>query len=738
MKTRFKLLVLALALLVVAFCIAACGEDPADTTAPATSAPASSAPASSAPASSAPASSDPGTTPPTSQAPTTPPPAAGTLHPDCVGLELVTEDTPFTGGTVATSWGLSKRISFADVTYTFRQIDPVSGALIANLEKTKPVKSGTYEVTASFAFKRNAKDEDKQYTLPEPMTKRFVVTAGTLDPAKINFGAKDTEIYMRPSLSFNPAESTVVVGTPSVGLERNFSIVKLAGKDDTSAGTAVTTPGLITEADGAGYYRVTIGYTEKDNGENWTNEQSVTHEAIVYVRTIEKQVKKADGIVIDGVIDEEYRMSASYTTAFQDFEEIAGGAYNLLGDVVDPYKLAALLKFSRGAEVTEPNNTADATFYVLWGEEGEEGAKQPYIYVAIEVEDETKHERSAQYVANPNPWINDSVELYYTFGHDVAPDMSNKSETYPTFNCVIRDSRTGGNVVGGKIQHSAVDAQKSIYFDQINSAVQGRGENDNTYVIEYKFPAKRESYNMEEAGNPLFERSEGDALVAGDFIYLACQLNDLTGLPAGYASIEEYDANIPTVQKYPNAYTYAPDKDSPWYNFEYDLSPYVASYGNRAIRYMKSEGGAPMVFQLSSESAAVEINGTDGVKDADYSAGYDLTYVPSDADGEPLNDFTASDYAEATTSYIYVDGMLYIYTTVAGAVDTVTYYIGDSVEIVINADGTTTAAGVTATLGTLTGGHAHELVIDLTTAGITSGEAIYGFVTSGTLYQMGE
>ena len=570
MKTRFKLLVLALALLVVAFCIAACGEDPADTTAPATSAPASSAPASSAPASSAPASSDPGTTPPTSQAPTTPPPAAGTLHPDCVGLELVTEDTPFTGGTVATSWGLSKRISFADVTYTFRQIDPVSGALIANLEKTKPVKSGTYEVTASFTFKRNAKDEDKQYTLPEPMTKRFVVTAGTLDPAKINFGAKDTEIYMRPSLNFNPAESTVVVGTPSVGLERNFSIVKLASKDDTSAGTAVTTPGRITEADGAGYYRVTIGYTEKDNGENWTNEQSVTHEAIVYVRTIEKQVKRAEGIVIDGIIDDEYRMSAFYTTKFQAMGDrnAAGGYYELAGEIVDPYKFAALAQIFRGVEVTEPNNTADATFYVLWGEE----AGVPYIYVAIEVEDETNYARSHEYTSQPNPWTNDSVELYYTFGPAATPDLSNAGDIYPTYNSVMRDSRTGGNTVGGAVAHSTVVAQRSIYFDEIRSAVQGRDtEGDNTYVIEYKFPAKSESFNGT-IGYPDFERYEGEALGTGDFIYLACQINDLTGIPEGYDSIEDYPS-------------------------------YMACCGNRSKNYLNNPAGGPMVFQLSDEWA---------------------------------------------------------------------------------------------------------------------------------------
>ena len=457
------------------------------------------------------------------------------LHPECVSLTLVTQDTPFTGTAIKGGYGISNRVTFANVTYTFKMIDPVTGDVIEDLGTTQPIASGTYEVTATLIFKLAAKEEDKQYTLPAPMTARMTVTAGTLDAAKLLYGAKDTEIYFRDDLNFDPATSAIPYGIPSVGLERTYSIVKLASKEDTGAGTAVATAGRITAADGAGYYRVTIGYFEVDSGTSWTNEQDITHTAIVHVREIEKQVKQANGIVIDGVIDDAYRMSASYTTKYQELGDViySGGNpayYELVGETVDPFLYAAACKTNGTAD------TSSATFYFLWGEEEEGDEKVPYIYIAIEVKDSDidpyyfESPPSGMSLDHWTPWKHDHVELFYSLGDPIKPDVGYSIfENYvlATFNAEI--GQTGWDSRNDPLELTPSN-YRSYYYDKMQSATKGRTKaGDDTYVIELRIPARRE-------GVLSSERVGGDALKPGDFIYFAYTITDDTNVVGNYSN----------------------------------------------------------------------------------------------------------------------------------------------------------------------------------------------------------
>ena len=253
-------------------------------------------------------------------------------------------------------------------------------------------------------------------------------------------------------------------------------------------------------------------------------------------------------------------------------------------------------------------NAASAKFYAVW-----DGA---YVYIAIEVTDTTAYARSADYTAQPNPWINDCVDLYYSFGGDAVPDVSNVSETYPTYKAVVRDSATGAQ------GFSAIKSQQSHYFNDIVCNVTGREvTNNDTYIIEYKFPAKSESWSGTPGAD--FKTQEGSALASGDFIYLAYQLNDLMGAPykrlkngnvdfvegtlsntERWDSIEEYDANIngttlPSLKYNGNPFATSASKTSPWYNFEMDAAAYVYSAGNRQVgSYLKKVGCVPMILQL--------------------------------------------------------------------------------------------------------------------------------------------
>ena len=528
------------------------------------------------------------------------------LHPSLDGAALLTYSRTYNGSSAAGDAWLSISPYWLDVSFTYYRIDPVSGSVIADLGSLAPVDAGTYLVTPHLSYNTLASSYDRAFMLPQPQPARLVIYPATFTGNGL--AATATELYYTANLSVPVAESTIVSGTLPAGIARTVQVAKLSGSNDASNGIPVAVPGYITAADGTGYYRVTVTYTELDGKDNYSGEANISHTALVYIREISKQVKRADSIKIDGVIDAAYLESASYTTCYQD-SSVSNGKLTLLGDIVDPYTTAAHLKSYVGEKVGATTPATSATFYFLWGEEVEGDNVTPYIYVAIEVTDPSRFERSADYVAHPNPWINDNVELFYHLGGSSAPSLVGKSETYPTYNAVTRDSSTGNSLTGN--MHSAVVAQRSYYFMDIVSATRGRElTGNNTYVIEYKIPAITESY-YGTPGNANFTRSPGSELTAGDFIYFAYQLNDLTGLPAGYANTAAYDAYLPSGPKYTDEYSYHSPEGSTWAEFENRLTPYMACYGNRRPNYLSSAQGAPMVLQLSSEYVSLQENEVD-------------------------------------------------------------------------------------------------------------------------------
>ena len=493
----------------------------------------------------------------------------------------------------------------------YEKID-ANGNVIEDRGTTKPVDCGIYKATVTFSWTKN----DKTDPLPAPMSAIFTVVPGSLAAVKDDFGAKSMEILFKATdMNFDPVGSAMQTGYLPDGIVASASIVKLTSATDTGAGTPVATAGKITSADGAGYFRVTFTYAEEAGLNNYTDENTVSYSAVVYARAIEKTVPKVTTVpTMTGDLTE--YGAALFETEYQA-AELKSGTTTVLGpdmnSFVDPYRFAAAMQVSRGANVTRDmiDNAASAKFYAVW-----DGA---YIYIAIEVTDTTEYARSWNYTAQPNPWVNDCVELYYSFGGDAIPDVSNVNETYPTYKAVVRDS------IGGVGGHTAIKSQKSHYFNDIVCNVTDRDETgDGTYIIEYKFPAKSESWagTPGASGDAAFKTAAGANLVAGDFIYLVYQLNDLMGAPAKrldwygnvdffngtlseyerWDTIEEYDANISSLpsQKYGgNEFATSPSKDSAWYNFEMDAAAYVYSAGNRSVgTYLKKDGCVPMILQL--------------------------------------------------------------------------------------------------------------------------------------------
>ena len=509
---------------------------------------------------------------------------------------------------------------------TYQKLDAY-GWVIEERGNEKPVDCGLYQVTVTFSWTRN----DKTDPLPSPISRVFSVVPGSLAAMHDEFGAKDSEtLFKTTNMRYDPLnDDNLIVGSVPYGIVRSASIVKLSSKYDYGAGTPTYVAGKITSADGAGYYRVTITYAEENGKDNFWDEATLSDTAIVYVRPIEKTANKvaSNAITLDGEIDALYGAPV-FETMYQAHTTKTDSMGNAVFDKIDmtqlvnPYQYAAALQISRGANITDAmvQNAATAKFYAVW-----DGV---YVYIAIEVTDSTNYARTAAYTSKPNPWINDSVELYYHFGGDNVPDMSAVRETYPTYKGIVRDSATGE---GG---FTALGAQKSHYFapnpadytqPYVQCAVQGRGIGDNTYVIEYKLPAKTETYTGTPGatGDQAFKTYAGENLVAGDFIYLAYQIDDLMGLPykrlnsygeydalGGYLSnerwesMEEYDALIGGFweNKYKDMeFGTSPEKDSPWYNFEFDAASYTYLAGNRsASSYLKVDGCAPMILALGN------------------------------------------------------------------------------------------------------------------------------------------
>ena len=285
-------------------------------------------------------------------------------------------------------------------------------------------------------------------------------------------------------------------------------------------------------------------------------------------------VLRADGIVIDGVLDAAYLESVSLASADAD---------------VDPRDGIAMTRIYRGDALTEDPET-DFVLYFLWGKE----ADVPYIYIAAVIHDETPVTRSGAYMSHPNPWLNDAIEISYHFGGASAPVIPAKENTYPTYHNILVDARekSAADHSASAPNHTAVPAQRSYYFDGIESATARL--DDVTYLVELKIPAYTESHTGA-PGNGLV-RKGGEALGAGDLLYFCVELLDLTYLPEGY------DDALPTETKYKDDWSYSPL--GAWKSFENDLLPYVYSVGNRTTDYLNSEDGGPAVLQLSARYAS--------------------------------------------------------------------------------------------------------------------------------------
>ena len=699
MKTRIHLLMLVLVLMLVVVCVAACGDTPAETTPAATTTADTTTTAASTTAET--------TTAPTTTAVTTTggPTGSGNQLPGVEKMELKLQDTVYTGKAIgANNFTVSNRPrDYVNSVFTWKEID-ADGNMIKDLGSTIPTEAGRYEATATFVW-RNAATEEKYsgtYVLPEPLTGVLIVEQDDLTTTNKNFGAieETLELFYYDGINYDPTSGNLLTGSLPTGLVPSYKIEYV--KD--SAGNDVT-PETVTTTSKAGYYKITVSYAEVEGKDNYAKEDQVKHEATLRLREIDKQVLKYDGVVIDGVVDEAYKSSASYTTAFQAMD---GNA--LTGDIVDPFTYAAMY------ELMKPKDSAaqlglSATFYVLWGNKTVGGEEVPYIYIAIEINDPTNYARSKEYAELPNPWLNDGLELHYKFGGSEIPTFdSTTTAIYPTYSTVVGDSRDKTSATDQNA-FSAVTAQKSLYFTEIESATK-RADAD-TYVIEYAFPAKSESFDGK-PGYDGFARTEGEELTAGEFIFLAYQINDLTYLPEGY------DDNLPEGNKYPNEYTYAPVAGSAWDTFEKGVQPnmYIVSNG---FTYLKN-GGKPMMFQLSAEEYVVNIDSTDGAKDDDYAAkGTHFVGQPTNDLGEVITPAPAGCNGMDVYTIRSIDGTkLYIYLAVTDANvtadDMVDFAFGmDTFDI--TSDGTIggTMSGVTAVKdASFSGGYAYEITVDLT------------------------
>ena len=601
MKTRVKLLMFVLVVVAALLCVAACNGGGGEVTdAPTTTAPTTTteAPVTTTEApvttpapvtTTAPVTTDPGTTP-------TPPPATGTVHEHAANAELVATGTTYTGKALTNKGyalrGANTSAGKIRVAYSFQKLDPTTLAPVGEASSTAPVDAGTYKITATFSWGVAATDDDKAYTLPEPLTATWEVAP--MEITTVNFGAKDYETFYYDSLALDvaAANSVVTSGTPIAGLVRSFAVAKV---DNADGDNPVSQVGTVIAA--AGYYKVTITYVEETGKENFANEDTLSHDAIVYIRDLsaaEYQVKKAEGVLIDGVIDDAYLNSATITSAYQTpgYDDPTAGIA-----VVNPYENIGMTKISNPGSIAVPDDT-EVTLYVLWGEE----AGAPYLYVIVDVVDSTYNPRSTKYTNVRNAWINDSVEFSYKLGGYSVPVLPDGQDTYPTYSTVLADARekaAADHGVNGTMNHTAVDAQKSLFFDNIQSAT---ARTDDGYTIELKIPARSESFEGR-PGYDDFARTEGANLTAGEYVFLCLQLNDLTGVPAGYASYEEYDAQIDTftVPKYENEWKTNPQGE--WIEFESVASQFVYSSGNRNAAYLRTPGAGPAVFQLSDEWA---------------------------------------------------------------------------------------------------------------------------------------
>ena len=294
-------------------------------------------------------------------------------------------------------------------------------------------------------------------------------------------------------------------------------------------------------------------------------------------------IKRADGIVIDGVLDSAYQGSVSIGTRYQD------PAYTSDADlIIDPTEAIAMKTIFLGNGVAERPGTS-FTLHLLWGIE--EGA--PYLYIAAVIHDESIKERSDGYMAQPNPWLTDAIEISYHLGGEDIPTIPHGEDTYPTYHNVLVDARKKlpTDHTAAAPNHTAVAAQRSFYFDRIESATARPDES--TYVVEVKLPAYTETHTGKPGAD--LTRQGGEPLGVGDLVCICIELLDLTYLPDGY------DNTLPEGNKYKDDWSYSPE--GTWAPFENALMPYMYCAGNRNTAYLGTEGAGPAAFRLSGEWA---------------------------------------------------------------------------------------------------------------------------------------
>ena len=243
--------------------------------------------------------------------------------------------------------------------------------------------------------------------------------------------------------------------------------------------------------------------------------------------------KVASGsITLDGIRDDAYNTSGAYLPVNTMTQ--ADGRYSEIKDV------------DHGGKRAVPTATADT--WIVW--DGD------YIYMIIEVSDLTATERNDAYTSKGlDAWANDGVELWYTFEQVLQTGYN--------------DTRVGIDAMGkgtyALARSKGIGKGRSTHYDDIKYAVRNvlevgnasdlsrTGYADDTkttrkasYIIEYRIPAWTEGEadvanypdinkdtgllagrNPDSNNKNDYAFTTGDKLVAGDFIRVSLQINDL-------------------------------------------------------------------------------------------------------------------------------------------------------------------------------------------------------------------
>ncbi len=394
--------------------------------------------------------------------------------------------------------------------------------------------AGVYTVRAEFFFVSNS--YVGVYALPDPMQATLTVSKAAAPVLTLSAPAT---VYYTPGC--NP------LSDPASGREGLLTLTGTLPADLTVDYRCTDESGNVyTAADELlpGRYTVTATVKEAAGKQNYLSLPTLT--ASVTVRQA-AQIKQYTP-TLDGVLDEAYLQSAYFPFTYDATQSAAE---------------YCILQKKSGFDAAEPGSITGG-LYVLW-----DGA---YIYVFATVTDPTSVKRSEAYADTVNPWLNDVLELYYSFGGDPLPRIPAGQDTYPTYKGVSVDAY-GYNV-------TAVDAQRSAFFDQLEvRTTHTESDGGITYHIEYKFPAKNESATV---------------ITAGEFATLAVQINDLTAWPS---DVDPADP-IPTVEKYPSGVWVESNKAQEWVDYDAKFAPYMQVSSSRHA----ANQATFLVLQFASEA----------------------------------------------------------------------------------------------------------------------------------------